>query len=219
MGTSSDIEYEGHGHEVNWKGSYATDEDSATSSGEEQPRSALPSRCTSCVKGTIFAAILVIILAVGLSVALLGKPNPIEFFVQEDPPGRNETHTWRTFGNDGLELMIENALVDRWTPYLDEYVEKWDAGYDGADPLTLSVRRVAEDFYCDPSGGRLKVCNGDYGATDWRGINIILLQNGFIAHSVAKLNDYWLDKEGTVQQRYTMCHELGHGFGLAHTDE
>lgn len=220
MGKSSEIEYEGQGNEITWKDSYPTTDDDSSSSVPAQPAAARsPGRCTTWVKRIVFAVILVAILAVGLSIAFFGRANPIEFFVQEDPPGRNETHEWRTYGNDGLEILIENALEDRWTPILDEYVEKWDAGYSDVKPLTLSVRRVEEDYHCDPTPGRLKVCNGDYGATDWRGINIVLLQNGWIAHSVAKLNDYWLDKEGAFQQRYTMCHELGHGFGLAHTDE
>lgn len=205
-------------HEVQWKGSTTDSESSAGSPRKTQPTQQ-SSSCKRRLITLVFFIVLAIVAAVGLSIAFLGQPNPVEFFVQEDPPGRNETHEWQTFGFDGLELIIENALVDSWTPYLDEYIEKWDAGADGVDPLTLSVKRVEPDFHCDPTPGRLKVCNGDYGRNDWRGINIILLQNGYIAHSVAKLNDYWLQKEGVIQMRYTMCHELGHGFGLAHTDE
>jgi hypothetical protein len=220
MVNRTDIEHNATmGHEVEWKASGGTDDDSSTDCPsdiqQQQPRTS----CKRRIVTLIFFIVLMIVAAVGLSIAFLGHTNPVKFFVQEDPPGRNETHEWQTFGNDGLELIIENALVDSWTPYLDEYIEKWDAGENGVDPLTLSVQRVEEDFYCDPTPGRLKVCNGDYGQTDWRGINIILLQYGYIAHSVAKLNDFFLQKEGVVQMRYTMCHELGHGFGLAHTDE
>lgn len=94
--------------------------------------------------------------------------------------------------------------------------------------------------------GKIKVCNGDYGETKWRGINIIDFANGFMSYSTAKMNEYYLNYDGDDAKQYTMCHgqynpvclakvhltfalyshlscfydeEMGHGFGLAHTDE
>ena len=94
---------------------------------------------------------------------------------------------------------------------------QWDAGYGNVDPLALSIQRVAVDPECTPTDGRIKVCNGDYGKTDWRGINVALINGEYMVNSVAMLNDYWLYDDD--QKQYTMCHELGHGFGLAHTDD
>jgi len=45
------------------------------------------------------------------------------------------------------------------------------------------------------------------------------LLNGYITASVAKLNEFYLRNADYEKRRYTMCHELGHGFGLVHTDE
>jgi hypothetical protein len=36
---------------------------------------------------------------------------------------------------------------------------------------------------------------------------------------VAKLNEFYLASSDENQRQYTMCHEIGHGFGLPHTDE
>jgi hypothetical protein len=220
----SDIEFDSG--VIGWKNSQ-TDDDSSAGSPRvapivPSPEPSNPPRSNHCKKllfAACFFAFIIAAAVVGLSLGFFDSLNPAKFFIQEDPPGRNETHEWQVFGNDGLDLIVENALVDSWTPYLVEYVEKWDAGYQDVDPLTLTIRKVEPESECYPSPGRLKVCNGDYGPTDWRGINISLLQNGFIVYSVAKLNDHWLQKEGETQMRYTMCHELGHGFGLAHTDE
>jgi hypothetical protein len=202
----TDIEIQAPGsasHEVSWK-NLGTDDDSSTAlpdlAARAQPPSRRRRRIATCVSFVLFAVIAAVVFSVGFR----DTPNPLDFFVQEDPPGRNETHEWRTQGNNGLTLIIENALDVSWTPYLTMYVEKWDAGVGQVDPLTLSVQRVEPDFQCDPSRGKLKICNGDYGRNDWRGINIILLRNGLIAHSVAKLNDYWLQKDGEFHRRYTM---------------
>ena len=33
------------------------------------------------------------------------------------------------------------------------------------------------------------------------------------------MNEFYLEKASVAQKRYTLCHEIGHSFGLAHTDE
>jgi len=33
------------------------------------------------------------------------------------------------------------------------------------------------------------------------------------------MNDYYLEGTNGAQKKYTMCHELGHGLGLGHSDE
>jgi hypothetical protein len=42
---------------------------------------------------------------------------------------------------------------------------------------------------------------------------------GVIVTSVAKMNEYYLYNAEYANRQYTMCHEIGHGFGLPHTDE
>jgi hypothetical protein len=42
---------------------------------------------------------------------------------------------------------------------------------------------------------------------------------GAIVNSVAKMNEYYLYNAEYESRQYTMCHEIGHGFGLPHTDE
>jgi hypothetical protein len=51
------------------------------------------------------------------------------------------------------------------------------------------------------------------------GINQVLIRNDVIFASSAKMNDYYLADNNRAQKQYTMCHEIGHGFGLPHTDE
>lgn len=139
--------------------------------------------------------------------ALTGAPSPHLIFVQEDPPGLEETNRWTTNRQRGLELFVMNSCEDRWTPIFDEYIAAWDSGTP--DALTLTTRKFPHDPECSESPGRAKVCNGNYGETNWRGLNTVFIRNGFVQHSVAKLNDFHLDRESENQKRYTMCHELG----------
>jgi hypothetical protein len=134
------------------------------------------------------------------------------------PANPEDAYHWANRGV-GLELYVLNALDDTWQNEFDTSLREWDNG--SPDTLTLTTRRVDYEFECQAETGIMKVCNGDYGATEWRGLNVVLLnfQNRNIYASEAKLNEYYLKEASAAQRQYTMCHELGHGFGLPHWDE
>lgn len=171
-------------------------------------------RPCSWVVTLVFLGILLFGCAALFSFFYLGTPNPAALFIPQDPPIDGEVTPWKS-SNGGLKLSVVNALDDSWADIFDEYVGQWD----DADALELTTRQIAADPACDPILGELKVCNGDYGETDWRGINLNLIRNGYIVQGVSKMNDYFLDRSSAAERSYTMCHELGHGFGLPHTDE
>jgi hypothetical protein len=125
---------------------------------------------------------------------------------------------WANNGN-GLELEIWNAMEDKYDALFATAVNNWDAGAP-IDSLSLSTRKVDYDFQCKDENGVLKVCSGNYGATKWRGLNEVKLNSltRVIVSSVAKMNNFYLDTESEEQRLYTICHELGHGFGLPHWD-
>lgn len=159
-------------------------------------------------------------------------PNFADLLGREDPwDGVNETYSWPNNGT-GLRLTILNALDDEWHPYFYKAVEQWDDG--DPDGLTLQTEmRTSPDFNCTTERGYLKVCNGNYGATGWTGINKVVTggSTGSIMSSAARMNDYYFPSSTSTDttatqsnnqsdaKQYTMCHEIGHGFGLPHTDE
>lgn len=126
---------------------------------------------------------------------------------------------WANTGN-GLQLDVVNACSDEWQPYVQTAIANWDNGYP-VDSLTLYASRDAYDASCETVTGKLKICNGDYGDTRWRGLNEVLMspRQGTIVASTARLNEFYLNYESEAQKLYTCCHELGHGFGLPHWDE
>ncbi len=127
---------------------------------------------------------------------------------------------WPTDGRSGISLEILNALEDKWQEVLSTAVDNWDAGFP-IDSLTLRITRVSYETVCEAVTGKIKVCNADYGDTRWRGLNELMLnkRTNTIVSSAAKMNEFYLGSDTEDQKLYTMCHELGHGFGLPHWDE
>jgi hypothetical protein len=145
--------------------------------------------------------------------------------IQVDPTGNSDITVgenavrWATRNNQGLTLNILNAMEDKYDSMLATAVQNWDAGAP-IDSLTLKLKKIDYDFECSDQNGALKICSGDYGATKWRGLNEVKLNSRtrIIISSIARINNYYLESESNAQKLYTICHELGHGFGLPHWD-
>ena len=150
---------------------------------------------------------ILVVASIGIMIAITGDQGPQAIFIQEDPPGLEETNRWTTNLQRGLDVFVMNSCEEKWTPIFDEYIAAWDNG--SPDALTLTSSKFPHDPECEAYTGRVNVCNGDYGNTNWRGVNTAFIRNGFVVNSVAKLNDFHLDGESQNQKRYTMCHELG----------
>jgi hypothetical protein len=126
---------------------------------------------------------------------------------------------WANTGS-GLRLDILNACSNDWVPIISTAIANWENG-NPVKSLSLYPSKVAYDLECTPVDGKMKVCNGDYGDTRWRGLNEVMMtiRRNTIVTSTAKLNEFYLNYEGEAQKLYTACHEIGHGFGLPHWDE
>lgn len=132
------------------------------------------------------------------------------------PP--ESTAKWSNSGSGGLALSIINHCQDQWDGEFSEAVQDWDNG--NPDALTLSTQKMDYDADCSFQDGIMKVCNKDYGETGWKGLNEYMVDgSNTIVNSRAKMNEYYLNGASSEERLYVMCHEIGHGFGLAHTDE
>lgn len=129
----------------------------------------------------------------------------------------NTTNSWPTNGEGGLELDILNALDDTWQGEYAIAFDDWNNG--NPDALTLTSIRGDVDYSCKKKDGLQKVCSANLGESGYLGINVIIktVPAGIIQSSVAKMNEYYLRNANNAERQYTMCHEIGHGFGLPHT--
>jgi hypothetical protein len=137
-----------------------------------------------------------------------------QVFQGEDPfnnANPEDANLWRmATRQQGLELTILNCLDNAWQDYFIQAVDDWDAGVP--DALDLKTEVGTPESVCTPVDNVMKVCNGDYGETNWRGINKILLENGYIYSSAARMNEFYFGKGASndqAQRQYTMCHEMG----------
>ena len=182
-------------------------------------------RSFCCICQRVVTPFLVILFLVIFCICYFGDSSVLEgiipgtdmLFATED---LGEQFVWQRSNVDGgLTLKIVNALDTEWYTYFDVAVYDWDNG--SPDALTLSSEVAsAPDPDCAMIEGVLKICNGDYGNTGWMGINEVLKFENGIAGSVGKMNDYFFGSSlnDHAKRQYTMCHEMGHGFGLPHTD-
>jgi hypothetical protein len=125
--------------------------------------------------------------------------------------GDNTTYVWQSDyiepSNGGLHLTIRNALDDNWQTEFEQAIADWKE----SDALVLSTERVDVDHSCTPVDGYMVVCNANFGATGWVGINENSIVRDVIVSSVAKMNEYYLLNADYDHRRFTMCHEIGHG--------
>jgi hypothetical protein len=168
--------------------------------------------------------ILIIVCSVGLVISSGNGsklPSGLKGFTSagdvEDPFAGSVVPRWENKGGKGLELTMVNALQDKWQVVFALAIADWDFG--NPDALTLSTEQIDHDVECESITGKVKVCNGDYGETKWRGINLAVLNSnsGYMEASSAKMNEYYLSKGNAALMQYTMCHEMGHSLGLPHS--
>jgi len=138
----------------------------------------------------------------------------------DDPQlGSNATIKWKSNfiqpNNGGLNLKLVNVLDDTWQNEFELAVADWNE----SPALTLTTERATVDHLCNRVNGVMIVCNGNFGDTGWVGINENSIQRNQIISSVSKMNEFYLRNTNFAHRRFTMCHEIGHGLGLPHTDE
>lgn len=101
-----------------------------------------------------------------------------------------------------MTVEVLNALDEEWHPFFYEAILDWDGGYP--DSLTLPTSTTSPDSACSEVSGKVKVCNGNYGQTSWKGINEVHIDgSGYIYASTARLNDFYF-KGNTGSMQYTM---------------
>ena len=180
--------------------------------------------CGSCITTLLTCAVL-IGLAVFLAVYLTEAESPsdllpedfeipdnfdpnvfipsLEDFFMEDPYNATtpeDANRWKgTRGTGGLQLEMVNALDAEWYTFFDLAVQQWNAGSGAMKPLELSVSYAPTDEACSPIQGKMKVCNGNYGDTRWKGINVVTLINEEIIESSAKMNEFYLNGTSTKE--------------------
>jgi hypothetical protein len=112
----------------------------------------------------------------------------------------------------------------------DNVATNWDNSLQGASSdwsqssvLDTQVAAGGTNSSCQPTSGRVEVCNASYGTTGWLGVAQIWTVRGkHIAQGTVKLNDTYFNTapyNTPAWRNLVTCQEVGHTFGLDHQDE
>lgn len=137
-------------------------------------------------------------------------------------------HSWGGYHwartTSSFDLIVVNSTTSDWDAYVDQATADWSA----SDKLNM-VQDVNGDTsvktrrQCRAPGGRVRICNLDYGYNGWLGVaGIYIDADGHIVKGYTKLNDTYFASayyDSPDWRQAVTCQELGHDIGLDHQDE
>ena len=138
-------------------------------------------------------------------------------------------HSWGNYHwartSNPFTLKLGDNVSSNWDTYLDT-VSSSDAnrGWDYSNVLDTAIVRPGgvSPKSCKPMSGRVDVCNERYGFNGWLGVAGISISGTHITKAYVKLNDSYFNTKTyntPAWRNMVMCQEVGHTFGLDHTDE
>lgn len=135
------------------------------------------------------------------------------------------THTWGNFHwartSNPFTLKLGDNVSSTWDPYLVTASVDWSVS--SVLDTTIVPGSVTNKKLCTPPNGRVEVCNERYGFNGWLGLAGIWVNSAsHITKGYVKLNDTYFNTStyNTPAWRHLVtCQEIGHTFGLSHTDE
>ncbi len=116
-------------------------------------------------------------------------------------------------------LRIGDNLSASWDATLLAVSTDWNKSV-----IKNKVVAGASNSNCDPVAGRTEVCNGLYGENGWLGLTQVWISPGtepHITQVTIRLNDSYNAIEPfntNAWKTETLCHEIGHAYGLDHQD-
>jgi hypothetical protein len=117
----------------------------------------------------------------------------------------------------GIELKVINAANgDRLAEHLKLTVDDYSRS---TAVSSLEFTTVPYEVLCaPPEKGKIKVCSGDYGDTDWMASTIFFIGEDYIVSALIRINEKASSVASDALLQYALCHQVGHALGVAHND-
>lgn len=136
------------------------------------------------------------------------------------PAGAN--HSWRGYHwarSSPFTLQLGSNLSRLWQSHLFTTAADWSKST--VLDTTVTTGRTTPSA-CNPSLGRVEVCNSSYGLNGWLGAASVWTYGGHITQGVVKMNDSYFSRafyNTSAWRNHVLCQEVGHTLGLYHQDE
>ena len=144
------------------------------------------------------------------------------FFGVFNPYAAYANHSWGGYHwartSNPFTLKLGDNLSSSWKTYLGTASNDWSV----STVLDTNVVVGQSKGNCQPTRGRVEVCNKAYGTNGWLGLAQIWVSGLHITQGATKLNDTYFNtsKYNTPGwKNLVMCQEVGHTLGLDHQDE
>lgn len=132
------------------------------------------------------------------------------------------SHAWDSL-HWARTTTLNIRLADNVTTSWDQFLGTASTDWTKSVPIdTTIIQGYRNPYYCNPTYGRVEVCNYRYGYTGWLGIASVWTSYGHIVAGTVRLNDTYFASTNyntAAWRRFVMCQEVGHTFGLDHQDE
>jgi hypothetical protein len=118
-------------------------------------------------------------------------------------------------------VRLGDNVSSAWDNYLRTASTDWTASSVLDSPV---VNGNTTGSSCQPTSGRVEVCDAAYGTNGWLGQAQIWISRGrHIVQGTARMNDSYYTAGSKYDTQYwrgaVMCQEVGHTYGLDHQDE
>lgn len=134
------------------------------------------------------------------------------------------THRWGNYHwartANPFTLKLGDNLTSTWDSYLVTTSSDWSQSSILDTTIVAGGSRTARR--CNPTTGRVEVCNYRYGYNGWLGVAQIWINGDHITQGAVKMNDTYFNTSSyntPAWRNLVLCQEVGHTFGLGHQDE
>jgi hypothetical protein len=132
-------------------------------------------------------------------------------------------HSWGRYHWARTANPFTVNLGDNVSSTWDSFLRTASSDWTASSVLDSPVVSGSTNSSCQPTSGRVEVCNGAYGTTGWLGVAQIWIFRGkHITQGTTKLNDTYFNMaqyNTPAWRAFVTCQEVGHTFGLDHQDE
>jgi hypothetical protein len=130
----------------------------------------------------------------------------------------NGTGKFWPFHHTPVTVDFGDNLSKPWERYFKKALGQWN---QSNVVQGKSVNGRTNPAQCNPKSGTVQVCNGNYGTdTGWLGLTRLSYKGNQITEATTQINDSFFSqaqyRNSKSAKQHTMCHEMGHAFGLDH---